>query len=340
MKLSEIIIKWYEINGRKGLPWQKNKSLYYTWLSETMLQQTQVSTVIPYFKKFIARFPDIQSLAKASLNEVLFFWSGLGYYARARNLHKTAKKITEIYNGFFPVKFKEIISLPGIGRSTAGAILSLSKNLPYPILDGNIKRILTRYYGIQYSLKKKKTTEKLWKIIEKLIPNKKSQKFNQAMMDLGAIVCINKKPKCNICPIKKKCYSFKNQCYCIFYNEKKRRKKKIIWFLILKYKKKILLIRQKYSDLWGGLFIFPKFKTINLLNQYTTSLKIQENKKTELETIQQNISNFYLEIKPILINIKKKPIQKIGTWYNIEKKKKIGLPASIKKIIKKIKFLN
>lgn len=337
MKFSKIIIKWYKIYGRKELPWQKKKNLYHIWLSEIMLQQTKVSTVIPYFKKFISKFPDIQSLAKASLNEILFYWSGLGYYARARNLHKTAKKIVKIYYGSFPVDFKKIVSLPGIGRSTAGAILSLSKNLSYPILDSNVKRILIRYYGIKKSSKKKESEKKLWETIEKLTPKEESQKFNQGMMDIGSTICTHKKPKCNICPVKKKCYSFSDGNYHNFFNKKAKKKKiKKILFLVLKNKKEIFLIQQKYSDLWGGLFIFPKFKTTSLLNKYINFLKIQENSKIKLKNIKYNISNFYLHIQPILINIRKKIKNQTGIWYNIKKNKKIGLPTPIKKIIKNI----
>lgn len=306
-----------------------------------MLQQTRVSTVIPYFNNFIIRFPNINSLAHASLDEILYFWSGLGYYARARNLHKAAKIIIEFYDGIFPSKFKDLISLPGIGRSTAGAILTFAYKKSYPILDANIKRILTRYYGIKDLVEKKETEKKLWKIIFKLTPIKNTDFFNQGMMDLGAIICTFKKPKCNLCPLKKNCFSFRKSCYQNFpfkKNKKKKYEKK--YFLILKYKKYVFLKKRPNFGKLAGLFTFPEFEKINLLYNYIKNYKIKKNKLISLKKFNHSFTNIYFEIIPILISVNKFFFhinENNIFWYNLEKKSKIGLSSEIKKILNQIK---
>ena len=186
---SDLLLTWFKDNGRKNLPWQKNISPYKVWVSEIMLQQTQVKTVIPYFERFMKRFSTIENLSNASLDEVLHFWTGLGYYARARNLHKAAKIITKEYQGVFPISYNEIVNLPGIGRSTAGAILSLSYEKCFPILDGNVKRVLTRYHGVKGWPGKKKVENQLWEIAERHTPTRSIRQYTQAIMDLGATVC-------------------------------------------------------------------------------------------------------------------------------------------------------
>lgn len=185
-QFSAQVLDWYDKYGRKTLPWQIEKTPYKVWLSEVMLQQTQVATVIPYFERFMARFPTITDLANAPLDEVLHLWTGLGYYARARNLHKAAQQVATRHNGKFPETFDEVADLPGVGRSTAGAILSLSLGKHFPILDGNVKRVLARCYAIDGWPGKKEVEKRLWEISEAVTPAKGVARFNQAMMDLGA----------------------------------------------------------------------------------------------------------------------------------------------------------
>ncbi|MDE5285482.1 MAG: A/G-specific adenine glycosylase, partial [Buchnera aphidicola] len=202
---SQLVLNWYHEHGRKDLPWQKNKTLYKIWISEIMLQQTTVKTVIPYFQKFLKKFPNIKILSSSTLDEVLYLWSGLGYYARAKNIYKTSQIISKKYKGKFPEEFSKIIELPGIGKSTAGAILSFSLNYFFPILDGNVRRVLIRYYGIQQEIKVREIQKKLWKIIEIKTPLYNTGKFNQAMIDIGSLICKPKIPLCKKCPINKKC---------------------------------------------------------------------------------------------------------------------------------------
>lgn len=205
---SQLILNWYHKFGRKKLPWKKNKNIYNIWISEIMLQQTKVKTVIPYYKKFIKKYPNFEKLSKISLNKILKIWKGLGYYNRAKNIYKTILIIKNKHNGIFPTNFIDLINLPGIGKTTAGAILSLSLDYSFPILDTNIKRILIRINNFKI---KKIKEKKLWELIEKLTPIHNTGKFNQAMMDIGSKICTFKKPKCINCPIKKICKTYKNK---------------------------------------------------------------------------------------------------------------------------------
>jgi len=204
------IIKWHKKFGRHDLPWQKSKDPYHVWVSEIMLQQTQVITVISYYQKFITKFKTIKALAQASEDLVLSMWSGLGFYSRARNLHAASIMIMKEYRGHFPDNFQDMIRLPGIGRSTAGAILAFCFNKPYPILDGNVKRVLSRVYGITTPINNSRTEKKLWFLSEKNLPKKNIDIYTQAIMDFGATLCIPKRPICNICPITQSCVAYVN----------------------------------------------------------------------------------------------------------------------------------
>ena len=208
--ISDQLIKWHKTSGRHNLPWQNTDDPYIIWLSEVMLQQTQVSTVLTYFNKFIKRFPNINTLANAKEERVLELWSGLGYYARARNLHKTAIRVSKNYEGKFPSSFDTLLSLPGIGRSTAGAISAFAFKKNKPILDGNVKRVFTRYFGIKEWAGKLSVEKELWEIATRNLPktNKHIHTYTQALMDLGATICRRNHPLCNYCPLQSKCISF------------------------------------------------------------------------------------------------------------------------------------
>lgn len=198
---SKAVLAWFDRAGRKHLPWQHNITPYRVWLSEIMLQQTQVSTVIPYFEKFVAQFPDITTLAAAKQDDVLALWTGLGYYSRARNLHRTAKIICEKHSGIFPDTVDALSELPGIGRSTAAAIVSIAYQKRAAILDGNVKRVLTRFHAIPGWHGESATQKKLWHYAEAHTPKKRTGDYTQAMMDLGATVCTRSKPRCTLCPL-------------------------------------------------------------------------------------------------------------------------------------------
>ncbi len=248
------ILTWFDQHGRKDLPWQKDISPYRVWLSEIMLQQTQVTTVIPYFNAFIEKFPDINTLANAPLDEVLHLWSGLGYYARARNLHKTAQLIAEL--GYFPDSLEALNKLPGIGLSTAGAILSIAFNKSHPILDGNVKRVLTRFKAVSGWSGDSGVNKQLWAISAQLTPKQRVADYTQAIMDLGATLCTRNKPKCDACPIKSFCIAKLTDTVALFPAPKPTKfipTKKLTLLLLRNIDHSILLEKRPPTGIWGGL---------------------------------------------------------------------------------------
>ncbi|QCI20673.1 adenine DNA glycosylase [Buchnera aphidicola (Brachycaudus cardui)] len=340
---SQLVINWYHINGRKDLPWQKNKTLYIIWISEIMLQQTTVKTVIPYFKKFILNFPNIESLNNSSLDEVLYLWSGLGYYNRARNIYKSAKIITAKYYGIFPSNFSDVIKLPGIGKSTAGAILSLSLNFFFPILDGNVKRVLIRYYGIIGSLKDRIIEKKLWHITEIVTPIHNTGKFNQAMMDIGALICLAKKPKCEICPLSKRCIAKIKQKWENYplKNTKKIYPIKTSWFTLIQFNNTLWMEKNIEKKIWKNLFCFPSFDTEEKALNWLKEKKINTNTYKKIKPFIHKFSHFILYIYPILIPLSSclKFCKKnnTGLWYDLKKPQHIGLSKPVQKILENFK---
>lgn len=346
IKFSQKILIWYKHLRPKNLPWQSNITIYHTWLSEIMLQQTQIHTVIPYYKKFIKKFPTIEKLATAKLNEILYLWSGLGYYTRAKNLHKTAKIIVKHHNSIFPEDLNTLISLPGIGRSTAGAILSLALNKRYPILDSNIKRILIRHYAIDYYATiqppKKNNTRMLWDLSMQLIPNTEISIFNQAMMNLGQLICTNKNPKCNHCPIHNTCQSFLTQKTQQYPKKiiNKKLTKKTMWLLLLlqPYSKKIWLEQRLNPGIWKELFCFPEFTSLDTLKNWLLLYNLQDNQPEVMTILKCKLSNINLEMRPIMLNIKNKLNynNNNGIWCDLFSLPIIGIPKPIFTILQKL----
>lgn len=324
------VLKWYRQFGRKNLPWQQNKTLYGVWLSEVMLQQTQVATVIPYFERFIKVFPNITALANAPLDEVLHLWTGLGYYARARNLHRAAQTIRDQYQGEFPTDFQHVWALPGIGRSTAGAVLSSVLNQPYPILDGNVKRVLTRYFQVQGWTGDKKVEDKLWQLSAEVTPTEQVADFNQAMMDLGAMVCTRTKPKCLLCPLAIKCGANLNNNWVDFPSKKPKKSlpERKSYFLILENQGKVGLEQRPISGLWGGLYCFPQFDTLTELLAYLSLQGIQQYQ--QWTAFRHTFSHFHLDIYPIYAQIQTQEVEFDRTdWKKIaENNVEYGSPIS------------
>lgn len=209
--IRKALLKWYRRNHR-DLPWRKTSDPYAIWLSEIMLQQTRVETVIEYYERFLKRFPTVYDLARAKEDDVLKLWEGLGYYSRALNLHETAKIIVDRRNGVFPQTVDDLLPLPGIGRYTAGAIASIAFGKRAPVLDGNVKRILSRVYAIESRIDRSETVNRMWRIMEDLVPVRSPGDFNQSMMELGARICLPKKPLCDNCPLKRWCNAFAQDC--------------------------------------------------------------------------------------------------------------------------------
>ena len=296
---AQAVLTWYDKFGRKHLPWQQNKTLYGVWLSEVMLQQTQVATVIPYFERFVKTFPNLTALADAPLDEVLHLWTGLGYYARARNLHKAAQVMRDQYSGKFPTEFEQVLALPGVGRSTAGAILSSCLNAPYAILDGNVKRVLSRYCAVNGWPGEKKTEDRLWQLTGEVTPNAQVADFNQAMMDLGAMVCTRSKPKCGLCPLQSNCRANAEQNWQVYPGKKPKKAlpERESYFLLLEKDGKVALEQRENAGLWGGLYCFPQFADKEELLAYLASKGIQQYQ--EWAAFRHTFSHFHLDIYPI-----------------------------------------
>ena len=338
-KLQKLVLNWYDNFGRKDLPWQQNMDDYSVWISEIMLQQTQVATVIPFYNRFMKRFPNVSALAAAQIDEVLHYWTGLGYYARARNLHTTAVLVKNLHNGVFPSGLEDLIALPGIGRSTAGAIRSIAFKKPAAILDGNVKRVLARYAAIQGWPGHAEPAEKLWALAEKMSPSRRTDDYSQAMMDLGATVCM-RKPKCHACPIKAGCQAFKSG-NVLDYPGKKIKKflpvKECCFLIILNENNEILLRRNPDSGVWGGLWMFPECENRNQAQEICKKLGIEIVNQDAIPMMQHTFSHFRLNYHPIKINgtisDNRSTHDPVGQlWYDLENPKELGIPAPAKKV--------
>jgi len=327
------LLVWFQKHGRKNLPWQSSPpDIYHVWLSEIMLQQTQVATVVDYFNKFIINFPTIADLANADEEEVLTSWAGLGYYSRARNLHKSAKIILSEYRGIFPRSYSELIDLPGIGESTAGAILSLACSQPRAILDGNVKRVLSRYHMVAGHYSDSRTLKELWRLAKYHTPSTQNAEYAQAIMDLGATICVPRKPLCSRCPVSRNCKA--NLCNDqTSFPQKKARKvrpEKSLAFLIYRnFKGHVYLAKRPTRGVWGGLWSFVECED----NKTTISAAIKEHNLEarivySLPKFKHSFTHYHLWIHPIIIN---SPGLEKG-YHNVNKLA-LGLPAPVKKII-------
>lgn len=343
-KFSVRLLKWFDQHGRKNLPWQQQPSPYHVWLSEIMLQQTQVNTVIPYYQKFTERFSNITTLAHAPVDDVLALWTGLGYYARARNLHKAANIMVDSHQGQMPDTLDELIALPGIGRSTAGAIMALAHHQHFPILDGNVKRVLSRHAAVEGWPGKKHIENNLWLIAEQHLPNDRVANYVQAQMDLGATLCTRSKPKCTICPLNTDCQAYINGNPNAYPTSKP---KKVIptrqshWIVAQAPSGELLLEQRPSLGIWGGLWSFPELGNIDDLSYTCThQLNVNAINIKSLTYIKHVFSHFKLEIFPHLIkceiNNNNIAENKKLAWYKISDALQLGLPAPVKSLIESL----
>lgn len=339
---SQALLAWYQLHGRHDLPWQQDRNLYRVWVSEIMLQQTQVATVIPYFERFMDRFPDIQSLANASEDEVLHLWTGLGYYARARNLHKAAQQVRDDYAGDFPGEYDAVLALPGIGRSTAGAILAQALGQKHVILDGNVKRVLTRLYAIEGWPGKKTIENQLWELAETLTPDEQLTDYTQAIMDLGATVCA-RKPACADCPMTTRCKAYHQGNMTDYPTPKKRKAlpvKSTKMLLLQNEAGELLLQKRPPSGIWGGLWSLPEFtgKDSDSIAQWCEQqLGLVISTYHSLPVFRHTFSHFHLDITPVTSRVKS-PANHVmeasdGVWYNTQRPGALGLPAPVLKLL-------
>ena len=338
---SNQVLNWYDIYGRKHLPWQQQVTPYRVWVSEIMLQQTQVATVIPYYERFMTSFADVQTLAAAPVDDVLHHWTGLGYYARARNLHKAAKQIVEDHNGKFPQTLEQVIALPGIGRSTAGAVLSLACAQRHAILDGNVKRVLARYYAIEGWSGQKKVENTLWSLAEQNLPSERCQHYTQAMMDLGAMVCTRSRPKCDACPLQSECLAYAQGRQADFPGKKPKKDKPVknTNLVALLVAGQIYLIQRPLSGLWGGLYGF--IESQQSVEQVAKEYGLTNFNQHTLTSFRHTFSHFHLDITPVLLIAQQQNVMNVAEelparWFPLHEPIEVGLAAPTKKIIEQI----
>ena len=330
------VLAWYDQHGRKNLPWQQNIGAYSVWVSEIMLQQTRVNTVIPYYRRFMQRFADVRELASASADDVLHHWTGLGYYARARNLHKTAKIVTDQYDGNFPDDLDALNALPGIGRSTAGAIRSIAFQLPAAILDGNVKRVLARYAAIDGWPGSSGPLKKLWAVAEDLAPQARTADFSQAMMDLGATLC-TADPDCQRCPVKPACKAFAEENPRVYPGKKPKKKLPVkhSCFLMLRNQRgEFLLQRNPPVGLWGGLWVFPQCESPDLIDETCAKLGVSAIGADVLAVERHTFSHFHLDYRPVRIQAEHCRPNILGEgsehcWYDPQSPSNLGMPAPV-----------
>ncbi len=337
------LIDWQGRHGRHDLPWQRDRTAYRVWISEIMLQQTQVATVIPYYEKFMQRFPDVRALAAAPLDEVLHLWSGLGYYARARNLHRAAACIAAEHAGGFPRSFAAVARLPGIGRSTAGAILALSRGERFPILDGNVRRVLSRHFGIEGNASDRAVSQKLWDLSDECTPAEEVATYTQAVMDLGATVCIRRNPSCTACPVSETCIARSTGRQHELPSRKPsraRRLRQVFMLAAMREDGGVLLERRPESGIWGGLWCLPEFRTAAEAADYARrTLLGSAAAPVPLAVVEHAFTHFDLVITPLLAHCSGSagtpdPAQR--QWYRAREPARLGLPAPIRLLLEEL----
>jgi A/G-specific adenine glycosylase len=340
-QFSQPLLRWYDVHGRKNLPWQLPRDPYRVWISEIMLQQTQVHTVIPYFNRFIERFPVIHDLAQADEDTVLAYWSGLGYYSRARNLHKTAQIISKDFAGHIPENLQLLMTFPGIGPSTAAAILSQAYNHPTAILDGNVKRVLTRFFRIEGWPEKAAIKKVLWELADECMPQERCADYTQAIMDLGATCCTLKKPDCSQCPVQRDCQALKHKEQHLLPTKKTKKAIPVYQkqFLVLCNQEQMIFLEKKPpAGVWGGLWCLPSIdKDRCPLSYIQQHYDIQGEQPKHLTSLKHRFSHFHLEIDAILIkatHLQTKEKKHKGQWFTKEKLTQVGIAKPITQILK------
>jgi A/G-specific adenine glycosylase len=336
--LAPRLLEWHARAGRHDLPWQQQRNAYRVWVSEIMLQQTQVSTVIPYFERFMRRFPDVRALADAPIDDVLHLWTGLGYYARARNLHRAAQLIRDRHAGRFPEDFDAVMELPGIGRSTAGAILAQASGARHAILDGNVKRVLSRHYAIDGPPDESATLATLWQRAEENTPAADLANYTQAIMDLGATLC-SRKPRCAQCPIAADCRARLESRQGELPAPKRRRAGRRLRravMLVARHDSRVLLVQRPPTGIWGGLWCLPEFDDTAAAEQFAArQLGHAASAAAALPDIEHSFTHFDLVITPVLVRCQ--GAQRVGDaaqlWYDLEAPARVGLPAPIKSLL-------
>jgi len=336
---AQRLIRWQSAHGRHDLPWQ-GADAYHVWLSEIMLQQTQVATVLPYYRRFITAFSNIAALSAATEEQVLAHWSGLGYYARGRNLHAAARIITEKYHGEFPREFERILELPGIGRSTAAAICALAWHERRAILDGNVKRVLARHCGISGSPSEKAVEAQLWQQAEALLPQRDIAAYIQAQMDLGATLCTRSKPKCGECPVSSDCVALQRGRISELPTPRSRKAlpEKKATFLLLIHGNDILLEKRPGSGIWGGMWCPPQFGDEAAARDWFVVNGMSASDGERLATFSHTFTHFKLHISPLKIQLARKPLRAAeagSVWLDVGEALGAAIPTPVRMMLNK-----
>jgi len=337
-QFSDKVLTWFDKHGRKHLPWQQNITPYRVWISEIMLQQTQVTTVIPYYERFMQRFPSIQSLAEAPTDDVLHHWTGLGYYARARNLHKAAQAIVTDHSGVFPTQIDDVVALPGIGRSTAGAILSIASGQAHPILDGNVKRVLARFFAIAGWPGKKSVESELWEKATQLTPSKRTGHYTQAMMDLGATLCTRTRPKCDDCPVQQSCLAYAQGLQSEYPGKKPKKTLpvKTAHLVALQFANRVWMQQRPPSGLWGGLWSFYQQETQEYAFDWLKQWDLAD-EPSKFAEFRHTFSHFHLDITVWHCQLQTADTRLVNegnsSWVALDEPESIGLAAPTKRIL-------
>jgi A/G-specific adenine glycosylase len=340
---AEQLLAWYDQHGRKHLPWQQDINAYRVWVSEIMLQQTQVTTVIPYFEKFMARFPDVQALAEADLDEVLHHWTGLGYYARGRNLHKAARQVLAEHHGEMPSTVQALEALPGIGRSTAGAIAAIAAGVRAPILDGNVKRVLARFHAVEGYPGQSAVAQTLWNHADAHTPTERIADYTQAIMDLGATVCVRSNPACGDCPIAGQCTALATATIAQYPSRQPKKDKPVrkVRIFVAHDGSGACLMEQRPTDgVWGGLWTPPERPADTSPEGFIREFGLQtlERSPTHIAPVfRHTFTHFHLDIEPVYIEVAE-PAQATRErddvrWYSAGSNEPLGLSAPAVKLI-------
>jgi len=340
-EFSDRVLAWFNRHGRHDLPWQVNPTPYRVWISEIMLQQTQVATVIPYFARFMERFPDVAELAAAPLDDVLSFWSGLGYYARARNLHRAAQQVVKQHAGALPKSAEELQALPGIGRSTAGAILALAHEMPVPILDGNVKRVLARHHGVEGWPGEKRVEARLWELSSAHVPAGQAAAYTQAIMDLGATLCTRIRPRCEDCPVTLTCRARMLGLQEELPTRRPARSlpvKSTVFAMVQNRAGQILLQRRPESGIWGGLWSFPECPPeTDVVDWISDRFGSEVELVTRARSLRHTFTHFHLDIVPVHLLLRRDDLgvrdQVAVQWMSPESATGMGLAAPVRKLI-------
>ncbi|MHB9706561.1 A/G-specific adenine glycosylase [Alcaligenes aquatilis] len=338
--LAEKVVAWQRTSGRHHLPWQNTQDPYRVWLSEIMLQQTQVATVLGYYERFLERFPTVKDLAAAEQDEVMPYWAGLGYYARARNLHRCAQEVMEKWGGRFPGNATDLATLPGIGRSTACAIAAFCFGERSPIMDGNVKRVFTRYFGIYGPTQKKAVENTLWakadEVVELAPASLDMAAYTQGLMDLGSQCCTRSKPTCSLCPLQSNCYAHTHQAQSELPSPKERirQDERYAHMLILELNGQVLLEQRPDKGIWGGLLTLPQFD--DAVSLQTAALHWSHEEAIALASFQHVFSHFKLHITPWLLQVDESTLAEPRAgqqWQDHETLEQTALPAPIRKLL-------